>query len=145
MPSRKSALVRQLRYACRPIRNEHANDMSIDISQLSAAELDELIAQAAARRATLEPAQSAQPPEKAEAIVHPAWHTSPLPNGVLFMLRHPGLGWLGFVLPHEHRVHLLSLWLHQSLLFKPADAAVALAAPAAITPNFGTGGSGTVH
>jgi hypothetical protein len=119
--------------------------MSIDISQLSAAELDELIARAAARRATLEPAQSAQPPEKAEAVVHPAWHTSPLPNGVLFMLRHPGLGWLGFVLPHEHRVHLTSLWLHQSLLFKPTETGTGQATAAAIAPNFGTGGSGTVH
>lgn len=119
--------------------------MNIDISNLSAAELDGLIALAAARRAALEPAQPAQPPEKAEAIVNPAWHTSPLPNGVLFMLRHPGLGWLGFVLPHEHRVHLTSLWLHQSLLYKPADAAVAVALPTAITPDFGTGGSGTMH
>jgi hypothetical protein len=119
--------------------------MSIDISQLSAAELDELVVRAAARRATLEPAQPAQPPEKAEAIVNPAWHTSPLPNGVLFMLRHPGLGWLPFILPHEHRVHLTTLWLHQSLLFKPVEMAAEPAAPAAITPNFGTGGSGTVH
>ena len=119
--------------------------MNIDISDLSAAELDELIAHAAARRATLEPAQSAQPPEKTEAIVNPAWHTSPLPNGVLFMLRHPGLGWLGFALPHEHRVHLASLWLHQSLLYKPVEAATPVAAAAAIAPNFGTGGSGTMH
>ena len=117
--------------------------MSIDISQLSAAELDELSARAAERRKTLEPAQPAQPPEKAEAIVNPAWHTSPLPNGVLFMLRHPGLGWLGFVLPHEHRVHLTSLWLHQSLLFKPMESAAGQTT--AIAPNFGTGGSGTVH
>ena len=119
--------------------------MSIDISQLSAAELDELIARAAERRAKLEPAQPAQPPEKAEAVLNPAWHTSPLPNGVLFMLRHPGLGWLGFVLPHEHRVHLTSLWLHQSLLYKPAETGTAPAVTAPIAPNFGTGGSGTVH
>ena len=119
--------------------------MSIDISDLSAAELDELIARAAARRATLEPVQSLQPPERAEAIVHPAWHTSPLPNGVLFMLRHPGLGWLAFALPHEHRAHLASLWLHQSLLYKPVETPAPAVAPAAITPNFGTGGSGTMH
>ena len=117
--------------------------MSIDISQLSAVELDELIARAAVQRASLEPAQAAQPPEKAEAIVHPAWHTAPLPNGVLLILRHPGLGWLAFVLPHEHRVHLTSLWLHQSLLFKPVEAEIAPAlAPAS---SFGSGGSGTVH
>ena len=97
------------------------------------------------QRAALEPAQPAQPPEKAEAIVHPAWHTAPIPNGVLLILRHPGLGWLAFVLPHEHRVHLTSLWLHQSLLFKPTEAT---AAPAPATPppsSFGIGGSGTVH
>jgi hypothetical protein len=62
------------------------------------------------------------------------------------MLRHPGLGWLGFVLPHEHRVHLASLWLHQSLLHKPAaepasDPATAPTPP----PNVGAGGSGTLH
>jgi hypothetical protein len=119
--------------------------MSIDISRLSAAELDELIAQAVARRATLEPVPPMQPPEKVEAVVNPAWHTSPLPNGVLFVLRHPGMGWLAFVLPHEHRVHLASLWLHQSLLFKPTESASAPAAPVAVTPNVGTGGSGTVH
>ncbi|MBS0584381.1 MAG: hypothetical protein JSS42_14895 [Proteobacteria bacterium] len=119
--------------------------MNIDISDLSAAELDELIARAAARRAMLEPAQSVQPPEKAEAVVNPAWHTSPLPNGVLFMLRHPGLGWLGFALPHEHRVHLASLWLHQSLLYKPVEPVTPVATAAAVAPGFGTGGSGTMH
>ena len=121
--------------------------MNIDISDLSAAELDELIGRAAARRAALEPAQPTLPPERAEAVLNPAWHTSPLPNGVLFMLRHPGLGWLGFVLPHEHRVHLTSLWLHQSLLFKPSTEStpVSPAIPTSITPNFGTGGSGTMH
>jgi len=119
--------------------------MNIDISSLSAAELDELIARAAARRAMLEPAQPSQPPQQAEAMVNPAWHTSPLPNGVLFMLRHPGLGWLGFALPHEHRVHLASLWLHQSLLYRPVEATVSVGAPVAITPNFGSGGSGTMH
>ncbi|MFT3791969.1 MAG: hypothetical protein QM741_13040 [Rudaea sp.] len=119
--------------------------MSFDVSQLSAAELDELIARAAVRRAALEPAPPAQPPEKAEAIVNPAWHTSPLPNGVLLMLRHPGLGWVAFALPHEHRVHLASLWLHQSLLFKPTETTAEAATPAAVVPDVGTGGSGTVH
>ncbi len=119
--------------------------MSIDISNLSATELDDLLVRAAARRAQLEPAQSSQPPDKVEAIVNPAWHTSTLPNGVLFMLRHPGLGWLAFALPHEHRVHLTSLWLHQSLLYKPVEATPPVAAPAAITPSFDTGGSGTMH
>ena len=119
--------------------------MSLDISHLAAAELDELIARAAKRRALLEPVQPTQPPENVEVTANPPWHTSPLPNGVLLMLRHPGLGWVAFALPHEHRVHLASLWLHQSLLFKPAEA-VGLA-PVAIIPGVGTDGSdsGTVH
>ncbi len=123
--------------------------MNIDLSELDAAQLDALIAAAAKRRAELGP-QSEQPPPQCEAVLNPAWHTSPLPNGVLMMLRHPGMGWLAFVLPHEHRVHLTSLWLHQSLLYKPAEES---AEPAATetpvtpppTPNLGAGGSGTVH
>ncbi|TLY51454.1 MAG: hypothetical protein E6K53_07470 [Gammaproteobacteria bacterium] len=119
--------------------------MNIDLSALDATQLDALIAAAAKRRAELGP-QSEQPPQQCEAVLNPAWHTSPLPNGVLMMLRHPGMGWLAFVLPHEHRVHLTSLWLHQSLLYKPAEAATTAAdTPVAPTPNFGAGGSGTVH
>ncbi len=123
--------------------------MTIELSSLSATELDELIAAAVKRRAELKPEPATQPPEKCEAIVNPAWHTSPLAQGVLFLLRHPGLGWLGFVLPHEHRVHLASLWLHQSLLHKqpPAEAAVEpdpTPSPP-MPPNVGAGGSGTLH
>ena len=120
--------------------------MTIELSTLSATELDELIALAVKRRAEMKPEPPTQPPEQCEAIVNPAWHTSPLPQGVLFMLRHPGLGWLGFVLPHEHRVHLASLWLHQSLLHKPAtEPASGPATPPALPPNVGAGGSGTLH
>lgn len=120
--------------------------MTIDISTLSAEQLDELIAKAAKRRAELEPSHATQPPPQCEAILNPAWHTAPAPTGVLFMLRHPGLGWLGFVLPHEHRVHLTSLWLHQSLLYRPPEPAAPVAdAPVPSPPNLGAGGSGTLH
>lgn len=120
--------------------------MNIDLSALTAAELDELLIAAAKRRAELAPAPPAQPPTQCEAIVNPAWHTGPIPTGVLFMLRHPGLGWLGFALPHEHRVHLATLWLHQSMLHQP----VAAPAPPAEVPvppptAVGAGGSGSVH
>jgi hypothetical protein len=69
---------------------------------------------------------------------------------VLFMLRHPGFGWLGFALPHEQRVHLATLWLHQSLLHGPVAAAAPAAAPAVApvpppTPAAGAGGSGSLH
>jgi hypothetical protein len=119
--------------------------MTIELANLSAVELDALIVAAAKRRAELKPEPSAQPPEQCEAVFNPAWHTSPVAQGCLFLLRHPGLGWLGFVLPHEHRVHLASLWLHQSLLHKAAEPAKDPALPPASAPNVGTGGSGTLH
>ncbi len=121
--------------------------MSIDLSALTAVQLDELLVAAAKRRAELAPPPDMQPPAQCDAIVNPAWHTGPIPTGMLFMLRHPGLGWLGFALPHEHRVHLATLWLHQSMLYQPA----AVPAPAAEvpvpppTPAVGAGGSGSVH
>jgi hypothetical protein len=119
--------------------------MPIDLSELNAAELDELIAAAAKRRVELKPDHPMQPPEQCEATFSPAWHTSPLPQGALFILRHPAFGWLGFVLPHEHRVHLSMLWLHQSLLHKPAEVATTPAMPEIAPTNLGSGGSGTLH
>ena len=123
--------------------------MNFDLTALSAAQLDDLITAAAKRRAELAPAHDLQPPPQCEAIVTPAWHTTPMPDGVLFMLRHPGLGWLGFALPHAHRVHLATLWLHQSLLYAPATAAVPsvqkeVPVPPP-TPAVGSGGSGSLH
>lgn len=119
--------------------------MTIDISNLTAAELDELITAAAKRRIELKPDHPVQPPEQCEATFSPAWHTSPLPQGALFILRHPALGWLGFVLPHEHRVHLATLWLHQSMLHKPLEPSAAPPATPSLPANLGSGGSGTVH
>jgi hypothetical protein len=119
--------------------------MTIDISTLSADELDDLIAAAAKRRIELKPDHPLQPPEQCEATLNPAWHTSPMPQGVLFMLRHPAFGWLGFVLPHEHRVHLSMLWLHQSLLYKPLETTNAPEPPPVSPATIGSGGSGTLH
>ena len=90
---------------------------NIDLSQMSAEELDKLILDAARKRADMEPAVQNEHPESAEAIVNPSWYTEAVDIGALFQLRHPGLGWLTFVLPHAERAHLLSVWLHQSLTF----------------------------
>ena len=48
----------------------------IDVSQFSASELDELIAEAAARRASLEPAHATEAPKHPESIVNPQWFTT---------------------------------------------------------------------
>jgi len=63
----------------------------IDISQLSAAEMDELLAKLAARRASVEPAHPVEAPKQAEAIVNPQWFTCLVDPGSLFQIRHPGM------------------------------------------------------
>lgn len=89
----------------------------IDISNMTAEELDKLIMEAAKKRAEMTPPVSNERPKSAQAIVNPAWYTEAIDIGALFQVRHPGLGWLAFVLSHAERAHLLSVWLHQSLIF----------------------------
>ena len=48
----------------------------IDLTKLTAHELDALIIDAAARRAALEPAHPNEAPKEAQAIVNPAWYTA---------------------------------------------------------------------
>jgi len=93
---------------------------AIDVTQLSASELDDLIAKAAARRATLQPAHPPEAPKQAEAIVNPHWFTCLVEPGTLLQLRHPGVGWVSFVLGPNERAHLLGILLNQAL-FKAVD------------------------
>jgi hypothetical protein len=88
----------------------------IDLSSFSADELDILITQAAAQRATLEPAHPAQAPEQVEAVVNPAWFTFSIEHGSVMRFRHPGLGWVSFLLPPPERAQLLCLLLNQALV-----------------------------
>ena len=108
----------------------------MDITALSATELDELISMAAARRATLEPAHATAPPKQAEAIVNPQWFTCLVDPGTLLQIRHPGLGWLSFVIPPNERAQLLGILLNQAL-YRPAG-------PTANLPPSVSGGS-TFH
>lgn len=90
----------------------------IDISKLSAAELDQLIADAARRRATLEPGIPSDPPAQRAIVGHPNWtiEQDPRKRGdLIFGFRHPGLGWVYIALPPQHRNHILS-WLLQYAL-----------------------------
>ena len=90
----------------------------IDLSQLSASDLDELIARAAVLRAGQTPPHSTEAPKQAEAILNPQWFTCLVEPGTLFQVRHPGLGWLSFVIPPNERAQLLGILLNQAL-FKP--------------------------
>jgi hypothetical protein len=106
----------------------------IDLSKFTAAELDTLIVEVAKHRANMQPAPAAEHPKKAEAIINPAWYTGPVDVGTLFQIRHPGLGWLSFIIPHAERAHLLAVWLHQALTFGNNSP------PAEIASITGTGG-----
>jgi hypothetical protein len=75
-------------------------------------------------------------PKKMEAAVDPRWYLSMADANTILQLRHPGYGWVGFLIPPASRAQLLSFLLQQALLPAPKpDAAHAVVS---------TGG-GTVH
>jgi len=111
----------------------------IDLSKLTVPELDALIAEAGARRSSLEPPLSNEAPKETQATVNPAWFTALIEPGTLFQIRHPGFGWLSFLIPANERAHLLSLLLNQAL-FVPAPGSTK-----SEPPPSASGGSSTIH
>jgi hypothetical protein len=89
------------------------NEIAVDSVQL-----DEMILALAAARARMVepvPAEPLSGPLKREAvIIDPAWRTNfppnPSLNGLMLRLRHPGYGWLTFLLPHHECISLAD-WL----------------------------------
>lgn len=88
--------------------------MNIDLSALSASELDELIAEAADRRANLNPEVSLEPPQSVARVMHFAARATKTVDGTLLQLRHPGLGWVAFQLSPEVRAELAKLLVDQA-------------------------------
>ena len=86
---------------------------------LDAKELDRLIFQLGQARSELLDQVPADLPQGAKmaAQFNPRWYThqSPHPSlqGILLNLRHSGLGWLGFILPHNEAL-ALGKWLHDN-------------------------------
>jgi hypothetical protein len=88
---------------------------------VNTAQLDELIFTLAAARAKMAEPVPAEPltgPLKREAvIIDPVWRTNfpphPSLNGLMLRLRHPGYGWLTFLLPH-HECISLGEWLSKN-------------------------------
>lgn len=90
--------------------------MGIDVSKLSAAELDELIAEASKRRATLEPAVAAEPETMTNAPLPVVasdprfWvNEAPMHGGVILRIRDPGVGWRGYYYPHSSALQMSDL------------------------------------
>jgi len=96
---------------------------------MSAGELDTLIERAATTRASKEPVVSEQPPATVQAISSPGWRLHHIPQGCLFSLRHPGHGWVSFVLSPGERAAMLTVMLAQALQPAPVAAEVQPSVP----------------
>jgi hypothetical protein len=61
-----------------------------------------------------------KPGARLEALIDPAWGTPKyqLPEGRILSFRHPGLGWLTFVLPDEEATAIAE-WLTKDLPIRP--------------------------
>ena len=113
----------------------------IDISKLTAPELDELIASAAKLRQALQPPVSLEPPQTSEATIDPAWRSLVHGANTILQLRHLGLGWVTVILPPHERANLLTVFLRQALSTSLAPATVPHPLP---SPEASSGGN-TVH
>lgn len=111
--------------------------MSIDIKALGTAELDQLLEAIALERAKREPAVTMEQPQKMEAAVDPKWYLSSSGANTFLQLRHPGYGWVGYVIPPASRAALATVLLQQALT-PPAQ-------PGAVQPSTPVAGGGTVH
>ncbi|HEX4858350.1 MAG TPA: hypothetical protein VFV17_04980 [Usitatibacteraceae bacterium] len=114
--------------------------MTLDISRLSAAELDDLIDRAAKRRLTLTPPHSdAQPQGELQATFDPKWYITGMSNGTLLQIKDPGHGWLNYIIAPASRAVMLSHMLQHALL--PVPKAAETSAPLAPAQT----GGGTLH
>jgi hypothetical protein len=113
----------------------------IDISNLTAPELDELITSAAKLRQSMHPPVPLEPPQTSEATIDPAWRSLVHGANTILQLRHLGLGWVTVILPPHERANLLSVFLRQALSMSMAPVATAHPPP----PPEASSGGNTVH
>jgi hypothetical protein len=118
------------------------NMPNIDLSTLSAAELDLLIATAAKLRQSLQPAVTLEPPQTSEATIDPAWRCLMHGANTVLQLRHLGVGWVTVIIPPHERAGLLAIFMRQALT--PAIVQASPVDPPA-SPTLISSGGNTVH
>jgi len=106
-----------------------------DIKSLSTEDLDALLAAVSLERAKREPPVTMEQPKTMEAAFDPKWYVSFSGANTFLQMRHPGFGWVGYLVTPASRAALVSFLLQHALL--PPTIADA---PAPVS----TGG-GTVH
>jgi hypothetical protein len=91
----------------------------IDLANLSATELDDLIRHAAVIRSQMAPTFSQNPPDVMPATLNPSWNLTMGPEGAQLKMLHPQFGWLAFVIGPVQRT-MLSVLLLQQCMLQPA-------------------------
>lgn len=108
----------------------------LDVKTLTTGDLDALLQAISLERAKREPPVTMEQPQTMEAALDPKWYISLTGANTFLQLRHPGYGWVGYLIPPESRATLASFLLQHALLPAPK-----VDAP---TPVASSGG-GTVH
>jgi hypothetical protein len=96
--------------------------------ELQASELDAVLAVLGEARAIMRDKVPVETPDVRGArelmVLDPAWRTDPQLHpslsGIILRLRHPGFGWLTFLVPH-HEARSLGNWLVQNSQAQPAS------------------------
>ena len=107
-----------------------------DVKQMSTAELEALLNAIAIERTKREPQVAMEQPKTMEAALDPRWYLSLAESNTILQLRHPGYGWVGYVIPPASRALLVSFLLQHALTPAPKPDA---------PPPVASMGGGTVH
>ena len=106
-----------------------------DVKSLTTAELDALLQAISLERAKREPPVTMDQPRTMEAALDPKWYISLSGPNTFLQLRHPGYGWVGYLIAPASRAALASFLLQHALL-PPANAGA---------PAPAVSGGGVVH
>jgi hypothetical protein len=107
-----------------------------DVKQMSIEELDALRDAIALERIKRKPEITMEQPVTMEAALDPRWYVTLAEAGTFLQLRHPGHGWVGYLIPPASRAQLASFLLQHALMPPPK--------PDTQRPVVSAGG-GTVH
>src|SRR5881396_2544054 len=90
-----------------------------DMKQMTTAELDALRDAIALERIKRQPEITMEQPTTMEAALDPRWYVTLAEAGTFLQLRHPGYGWVGYLIPPPSRAQLASFLLQHALMPAP--------------------------
>lgn len=113
--------------------------MKINLDGMTVAELDELIANAAEKRARTQNYPEEPPNGPFAVTLSPGWKCAMVDNGAMLQIRHADFGWLAFLIPPEDR----KILLHTLQKQEAAYLRVANIETDAVPSDSGAGGIGS--